>query len=171
MGELTAPTSTDLKGSYCVSGGDVAIDNPMNPSIVKIHLGHSKTDQFSKGVDIYLGKTGRDLCPVSALLAYLAVRGSEPGPLFRLRDRRFLTKDIFITRVRAALTVLGFDGVKYAGHSFRIGAATTAAEVGIEDSTIKMLGRWESSAYQLYVKTSRQTLASISSRLVSSREQ
>ena len=79
-----------------------------------------------------------------------------------MRDGRFLTKEIFIERVRAALDVLGLDGSMYAGHSFRISAESTAAEVGIEDSIIKMLGRWESSAYQLYVKVSRQTLTSIS---------
>ena len=54
----------------------------------------------------------------------------------------------------------------YAGHSFWIGAATTAAEKGIEDSVIKMLGRWESSAYQLYVRSSREMLSSVSRRLV-----
>ena len=168
MGEITAPSTSGLKGGHCVSVGDIAVDDPLNPSLVRIHLSHSKTDQFGKGVDIYLGRTGQDLCPVSAILAYLAVRGKEPGPLFKLRDGCFLTKNIFITRVREALIVLGFDGAMYAGHSFRIGAATTAAEVGIEDSVIKMLGRWESAAYQLYVKASRQMLASVSCRLVPS---
>ena len=134
----------------------------------KIHLRTSKTDQYGQGVNIYLGRTGSDLCPVSALLAYLAARGNEPGPLFKLRDGRFLTKDLFITRVRSALSVLGYDKSSYAGHSFRIGAATTAAERGIEDSVIKMLGRWESSAYQLYVRASQQVLSSISRRLVMS---
>ena len=99
-------------------------------------------------------------------MAYLAVWGKEPGPLFRLSDGRLLTKQIFIEKVRAALSVLGYDDTSYAGHSFRIGAATTAAACGIEDSLIKILGRWESSAYQLYVRSSRQTLKSVSKRLV-----
>jgi len=68
--------------------------------------------------------------------------------------------------VRDALSVLGYDSTSYAGHSFRIGAATAAAERGIEDSIIKILGRWESSAYQLYVRSSQQTLKSVSKRLV-----
>ena len=71
------------------------------------------------------------------MLAYLAVRGKEPGPLFRLSDGRLLTKQIFVDEVRSALSVLGYDYTSYAGHSFRIGAATTAAECGIEDSLIK----------------------------------
>ena len=62
-------------------------------------------------------------------------------------------KDVFITRVRSALAILGYDETAYASHSFRIGAAT--------------MGLWESSAYQLYVRASHQMLASMSRRLVS----
>ena len=45
----------------------------------------------------------------------------------------------------------------YSGHSFRIGAATTAAECGLQDSMIKAVERWESSAYQVYVRMPKDT--------------
>ena len=59
----------------------------------------------------------------------------------------------------------GLDPTKYAGHSFRIGAATSAASKGINDSTIKLLGRWESEAYQIYIRTPRDALARFSAVL------
>ena len=49
--------------------------------------------------------------------------------------------------VGEALTAAEFEAVNYAGHKFRIGAATTAAQCGLPESTIKMLGHWQSSAY------------------------
>ena len=39
----------------------------------------------------------------------------------------------------------------YAGHSLRIGVATTAAMAGVEDAMIQTLGRWQSAAYVQYV--------------------
>ena len=54
-------------------------------------------------------------------------------------------------------------------HSFRIGAATTAALQGMHESLIKTLGRWESSAYLTYIKTSRPTLAAVASSLMAPR--
>ena len=50
--------------------------------------------------------------------------------------------------VRAVLAEAGLVDKDYAGHSFRIGVATTVASQGLQDSLIKTLGRWESSAYQ-----------------------
>ena len=47
---------------------------------------------------------------------------------------------------------LDYDPGGYSGHSFRAGAATTAAKAGVEDSVIKALGRWESSAYLIYMR-------------------
>ena len=64
--------------------------------------------------------------------------------------------------VRRALATAGLDQRQYCGHSFRIGAATTAATRGMEDSIIKTLGRWKSLAYLDYVKIPRGQLANYS---------
>ena len=61
-------------------------------------------------------------------------------------------------RVREALTELGFNPEEFAGHSFRIGAATAAAQAGIEDSVIRAIGRWKSDAFLRYVRTPRDLL-------------
>ena len=67
--------------------------------------------------------------------------------------------------MQEALEPWGIEEKKYSGHSFHIGAATAAVAAGVEDSLIKILGRWESSAYQTYVRVPRDQLASISKRL------
>ena len=109
-----------------------------------------------------MARTHNSLCPIKALLAYLAIRGNASGCLFQFHDGRLLSKDLIVSKVREAFTTAGFNSKDYAGHSFRIGAVTTAGECGINDYTIKMLGRWQSSAYQLYLRTPQETLASIS---------
>ena len=70
-----------------------------------------------------------------------------------------------MTAVRDALRRAGVNAGCYAWHSFRIGAATTAAARGLEDSTIQTLGRWKSLAYLEYIRIPRQQLASYSARL------
>ncbi len=73
--------------------------------------------------------------------------------MFRFQDGRPLTLERFVTQVRGNLELAGLNPAHYAGHSFRSRAGTTAAQGGLPEATIKMLGRWESCAYLLYVKT------------------
>ena len=161
---VTHVSEFDPTASLCL--GDVAVDHHQDPSVVQVRLKQSKTDPFRRGVSIYLGRTQTDLCPVVAILAYIAVRPAVNGPLFVFKDGSFLTRDRLVSAIRRALSSAGIETTGFSGHSFRVGAATTAAVVGVEDSTIKMLGRWESSAYQRYLPTPRETLAAISARLV-----
>ena len=144
---------------------DISVDNSSNPSSMCIKIKQSKTDPFCRDIDLFVGKTNSSLCPVSAALNYLCTRGMETGPLFRFRDGKVLTRQRFVTAVKAGLDKAGIDSSKYSGHSFRIGAATTAAQNGMEDSIIKTLGRWESLAYLRYVKIPRKQLADYSSIL------
>ena len=113
-------------------------------------------------MDLFLGRTSADLCPVESLLSYLVVRGTKDGPLFIFKDGRPLTRQRLVSALRGVLQAAGVDQSKYSGHSFRIGAATTAAAKGMEDSIIKTLGRWNSVAYLQYVKIPREQLASYS---------
>ncbi len=70
-----------------------------------------------------------------------------------------------MTAVNDALDEAGVDPGQYSGHSFRIGVATTAAAKGLEDSTVRTLGRWKSLVYLEYIKIPRAQLASYTSRI------
>ena len=164
-GEVTIPSESSYDPGVHLNFGDIAIDDPAKPTLLRIRLKASKTDPFRRGVDVFVGRTDSDLCPVAAMLSFLASRGSQPGFLFKFQDGHLLTKASFIDQVRKAMAAAGVDYKNYSGHSFRIGAATTAHARGISDATIQMLGRWESSAYRRYVKTPRQALAACSAQL------
>ena len=75
---------------------DISVDSIENPSILKIHLKGSKTDQTKVGLDLYIGRTQNEVCPVAAILAYLALRGQDEGPLFMLSDGCPLSHQLLI---------------------------------------------------------------------------
>ena len=161
-GETTVGTTYDPNTHLSI--GDVATDNAHNPSVISLNIKHSKTDQGRRGVRV---KTGDDICPISALLLYLANRGTKLGALFLQADTSPFSKSKLVEEVRSALTKAGLPPKDYAGHSFCIVAATTAATVGIQDSTVQILGRWQSASYQRYIRTAPHQLAEVSQELSS----
>ena len=169
-GEITIPSRGSYDPQQHLSFRDVATDSFQAPQLIRLHLRRSKTDQLGRGADIFLGRADDDLCPVAARLAYLAIRGDAAGPLFRRSNGDPLTKAWFVSEVRRTWASLGLCQAHYAGHSFRIGAATAAAAAGIEDSTIQALGRWSSAAFLSYIRLLREYLARTSRRLAASPE-
>ena len=164
-GEITAPSSTQCDSTAHLMVGDVSVNSRDCPTVVRVQIKASKTDPFRKGVTLFLGRTNNRLCPVAAITAYLAPRGPEPGPLFRFENGSYLTRESFVRKVRAVMLEAGLEAQRYSGHSFRVGAATTAAARGVEDSMIKTLGRWNSSAYLLYIRVPQERLAAVSAVL------
>ena len=144
-----------------LSWGDIAVNNHDSPSLVQVHLKQSKCDQFGNGVKVILGKTDNDLCPVQALSACIAQRSNKPGPFFVDSQNKAITKQWFTKQLRLILEAMGLPQELFAGHSLRIGAATTAALKGLEGSMILKLGRWSSSAFWVYVRTPPGQLASV----------
>ena len=113
-GEVTVPSDTAYDEGAHLNFADVAVDSYIDPQMTKVRIKASKTDPFRLGVDIYLGRTRKELCPI----------------LFKFADGKPLTRPHFVTKIREALIQAGVDCLPYSGHSFRIGAATTAAKAG-----------------------------------------
>ena len=80
------------------------------------------------------------------------------APLFLMPDGHALSRSSFVKRLRLLLPILGVDAALYSPHSFRIGAASTAARANIPVYLIKILGRWSSSAYRRYLRHLRHSL-------------
>jgi len=165
LGELLPASTSVEQDTAVVKWSDVSVDKRERPTMIQIHLRRSKCDQFGVGADIILGQTGQSLCPVTAVVQYIATRGSRPGIFFQRPDAKVVTKAWFTEQLRSVLSALGLPQQLYAGHSFRIGAATTAAMAGVEDATIQTLGRWQSAAYLQYVRMPSEQLARLSTVL------
>ena len=134
--------------------------------MVQVFLRRAKTDPFRKGVNIFLGKLGCDICPVTALTNCLVQCPQQQGSVFIYANGSPLLRSEFI-KLKKALSHARIDERKYSGHSFRIVVATSVvAAASVPDHMIKMMGRWESSAYLLYVRMPCEYPAALSKVLI-----
>ena len=156
-GKVVVPSDSAFNPSIHLTVKDISVDSHSSPSYITVKIKASKSNPFRRGVTIYLGQTHNQISPVAATLRYMLERGLSEGPLFVFEDGRLLTRERFVVAVRESLASTGIDTAEYCGHSFGIGAATTAAEWGIQDSFIRMIGRWESLAYLLYISVPQET--------------
>ena len=135
----------------------------------RLHIKASKTDPFRKGTSLIVASSGDPiLCAVRAMDLYL--EGSQPrGTLFRFATSGALSQRHFNHLIKDLAQRVGIPVSRYSTHSFRIGAATTAAAAGIPDWKIKMLGRWLSDSYQTYVRTPEHEVIGVSAAMAATR--
>ncbi len=168
-GEFTVSKESAYSPSTSLSRGSAQfLPDLATATHVVISLPASKTDPFRKGVSILVASApGAATCPVSALRHLFQMDPQDPAVPMFLGDvpGSPLTRSSFVIRLKSLLSALGFDGAKYSGHSFRRGAATSAASVGYADHEIQQLGRWRSDAYRLYIDVSRDRILHLSTRL------
>ena len=83
------------------------------------------------------------MCVARQLTAYCKFRPNIDGQLFCHLNYKKLTRFQFLAILRSALKLIGLSSDDYNTHSFRIGAATTAAMLGKNENEIKSVGRWK----------------------------
>lgn len=147
VGEVTA---TRYNANRILSVNDVEID--LSNQTLRLHIRYSKTDQLGQGTTIKISSTGDAICPVKHLTEYLQCRQSSDGPLFKHFSGQALTRYQFSAVLKKALALIGIHYSRYKSHSFRIGAATSAAEKGVSVEEIQRAGRWKSSAFKTYIR-------------------
>ena len=86
------------------------------------------------------------------MLDYLTLRGYKPGPLFMTSHGHPVSRTTFTDQLFVVLKFCGLNPARYKGHSFRIGAASHAADRGLSDTQIRVLGRWRSNAFHSYIR-------------------
>ena len=155
VGEFTTPTSTYFDPERCLRFRDVYVSP--NGSHLTVIIRASKTDQHAQGHQVVIPATNRSVCAVKACRKFFAILSSlnpelDEIPLLQFSNKQFLTRSSFQKHLRSFLRGIP-DSRRYSTHSFRIGAATAAAQKGHEADSIKRAGRWKSTAYQGYIRT------------------
>ncbi|PPR04749.1 hypothetical protein CVT24_006895 [Panaeolus cyanescens] len=170
-GEFTIPSKSKFNPTTHLSRSSITFYPSIDdPSHVRLSLPASKTDPFRKGVSILLAKaqSNPSRCPVEALRKLFTLHPApKEAPLFVDDLNEALPRDHFIKRLKSSLTSLGVEESGYSGHSFRRGAATSAAIAGFSDYEIQLMGRWSSDSYKLYIDIPQDRLIQLSSNLLS----
>ena len=137
------------------------------PQRLLVTLKSSKTDSFRAGQSLVIARCPSLLCPVSAMQQYFLLANPRSGPLFYFQSGRYLTWSSVTHLLRDSARSAGLPHESLKGHSFRIGAASATAAAGLPDWLIKVLGRWSSHCYQLYIRTPESVLLSAAPKMAS----
>lgn len=110
--------------------------------------------KFSLGrcPSVYLPARSSVLCPVKALAKFIQIRGFSPGSFFRDECGFPYSSHQFRSLLSCVTAVAGLSACGITPHCFRIGAATSAAAIGIPDETIQRMGHWSSRAFVRHIK-------------------
>ena len=171
LGEVVMPAEKEFDPQSHLCFDDIRVDNRSSPSLIQVTIKASKTDPFWQGNSPHRGNR-REHMPSESGVELHGDPGLFPWATVRVGGQAFFDQGPIRGELTcASLSAAGYAANDYAGHSFRIGAATTAARQGVQDSLIKTLGRWESAAYTRYIQTAHDVLCRVVKTLVGAGDQ
>ena len=127
----------------------------------------SEKNVNEKSVAVILESGGSLIDPVAELWQ-LMQRDPVPAdqrantPLFRRHDGKALCTGDVRDLVKLLMKRLGHDPARFGAHSLRIGGATSALAGGVSPQLIRLMGRWASDCYEIYLRLTRQSAAHMS---------
>ena len=126
-------------------------DLTFHPECFNLFLRHTKS---GGSCSVVIARTGGPFCPFSSMLRYVKMRASSDplSPPFLTPTNKPMSQSWFSHHLAQVVAKCNLPPGRYSGHSFRIGAATSAAVQGLSTATLQQLGRWSSSAYSSYVR-------------------
>jgi len=146
LGELVWPDDHRLQSVRKVIQRSTLVDDG---DFMTYELPYHKADNLYQGSLCMLTTSGTEICPVATLRDYLLFRDlfyPNQQHLFVREDGSIPKRSWFISKLR-----LFFDS-EVSGHSLRAGGATALALEGAPDAIIQRMGRWSSSAFQIYIR-------------------
>ena len=135
--EFTCRGTTSYSPGFDLSVSSVSFEpNLACPQRMSVFLQSSRTDAFRRGHTLVSACSPSPLCAVKAMRNYFSLVRPQ-GPLFSFHSGRLLTRKSVVSLLRDAARQAGLPYSSPKGHSFRIGAASTAAAAGLPDWLIK----------------------------------
>ena len=151
-------TSRTLKGNDIEARRDnLQVMNFHQAEEIVIYLKGSQTDQYNQGTVRNQFRSGDELCVVTALANYQAMKperfaGAEADqPLFRLENGKPLQRTDIQGLIQLAAVADGQSTTRYGSHSLRIGGATAMYQTTKDLDIVKRFGRWNSDAFHGYL--------------------
>ena len=147
-------TSRTLKGNDIEARKDNRqVMNFYQAEEIVIYLKGSKTDQYNQGTVRNQFKSGNELCVVTALAEYQAMKperfagAGADQPLFRLEKGKPLQRTDIQGLIQLAAVADGQSTTRYGSHSLRIGGATAMYQTTKDLDVVKHFGRRNSDAF------------------------
>lgn len=152
VGEIAAESKTDL-GAHVIQISDVSVVKFDHKEELRLCIRSSKTDQLHSSLTLIISEQiDKSLCPIHLLKQFLQIRYPSSGSnLYIHFDGSSLTRYQFSSILQKSLSFSEING-HFRAHSFRIGGATEAKRLGVDDETLKKWGRWTSDAYTKYIR-------------------
>ena len=165
--ETDIATRVQFRTSF-MTKSSVQLNEYQGEGYLELTLPASKTDPFRHGIQLTIAATKDTACPVKAMRHLISIDTHRPphAPLFCIgqQAQRPFTREHVVRTLRQLAIITGIGHGAWNGHSFRRGAATWAAEIGIDDNQIQTLGRWRSDAYKAYIEYSEDERITLSKR-------